>query len=91
MGLIPGLRKSPREGNGNPLQCSCLENPMDSGDQWAMVHSVAKTEAIQHACGCLGSRKAHYSEVMLDLLTDPQYSQIKRTEIYNLRVEKKRR
>ena len=31
MGLIPGLRKSPGEGNGNPLQYSCLENPMDKG------------------------------------------------------------
>ena len=31
-GLIPGLRRSPGEGNGNPLQYSCLENPMDRGD-----------------------------------------------------------
>ena len=30
-GSIPGLERSPREGNGNPLQSSCLENPMDSG------------------------------------------------------------
>ena len=30
-GLIPGSVRSPREGNGNPLQCSCLENPMDRG------------------------------------------------------------
>ena len=32
-GSIPGLGKSPGEGNGNPLQCSCLENPMD-GEAW---------------------------------------------------------
>ena len=31
LGLIPGLGRSPEEGNGNPLQCSCLENPMDRG------------------------------------------------------------
>ena len=31
VGLIPGLGRSPGEGNGNPLQCSCLENPMDRG------------------------------------------------------------
>ena len=31
LGLIPGLGISPGEGNGNPLQCSCLENPMDRG------------------------------------------------------------
>ena len=30
-GLIPGLGRSPGEGNGNPLQCSCLKNPMDGG------------------------------------------------------------
>ena len=32
---IPGLGRSPGEGNGNPLQCSCLENPMDRGAWWA--------------------------------------------------------
>ena len=32
LGLIPGLGRSPGEGNGNPLQYSCLENPMDGGD-----------------------------------------------------------
>ena len=34
---------SPGEGNGNPLQYSCLENPMDRGAWWAMVHRVAKS------------------------------------------------
>ena len=38
MGLIPGLGKSPGEGNGNPLQYSCLENPMDRGAWWAIIH-----------------------------------------------------
>ena len=38
MGLIPGSGRSPGEGNGNPLQCSCLENPMDGGAWWATVH-----------------------------------------------------
>ena len=32
------------EGNGNPLQCSCLENPMDRGAWWAAVYGVAKTQ-----------------------------------------------
>ena len=40
---IPGLGRSPGEGNGNPLQCSCLENPMDRGAWWAIVHGVAKS------------------------------------------------
>ena len=42
MGLIPGLGRNPGEGNGNPLQDSCLGNPMDRGAWWAMVHEVAK-------------------------------------------------
>ena len=38
----PVLRRSPGEGNSKPLQCSCLENPMDRGAWWA-VHTVAKS------------------------------------------------
>ena len=41
--MIPGSERSPGEGNGNPLQCSCLENPMDRGAWWATVHGVAKS------------------------------------------------
>ena len=41
-GSIPELGRSPGEGNGNPLQYSCLENPMDGGAWWAVVHGVAK-------------------------------------------------
>ena len=43
LGLIPGLGRSPGEGNGNPLQYSCLENPMDRGSWRATVHGVAKS------------------------------------------------
>ena len=42
-GSIPGSGRSPGEGNGNPLQYSCLENPMDGGARWAAVHGVAKS------------------------------------------------
>ena len=42
-GSVPGLGKSPREGHGNLLQYSCLENPVDSGAWWATVHRVAKS------------------------------------------------
>ena len=38
MGSNPGLERLPGEGNGNPLQHSCLENPMDRGTWWATVH-----------------------------------------------------
>ena len=43
LGSIPGLGRSPGEGNGNPLQYSCLENPMDRGAWRATVHGVAKS------------------------------------------------
>ena len=43
-GLIPGLRRSPGEGNGNPLQHSCLENPVDGGPSQATVHGVTKSQ-----------------------------------------------
>ena len=42
-GLIPGLGRSPGEGNGNPLQYSCLGNPRDRGAWWATVHGVTKS------------------------------------------------
>ena len=43
LGLIPGLGRSPGEGNGTPLQYSCLKNPMDGGAWWAAVHGVTKS------------------------------------------------
>ena len=42
-GSIPGSGRSPGGGPGNPLQYSCLENPMDRGTWWATVHGVAKS------------------------------------------------
>ena len=42
--LIPGSGRSPGEGNGNPLQYACLENPMDRGAWQATVHGVAKNQ-----------------------------------------------
>ena len=44
MGSISGWGRSPGEGNGKPLQCSCLENPMDRGAWQAIVHGVAKSQ-----------------------------------------------
>ena len=43
-GSIPGLRRSPGGGHSNPLQYSCLENPMDRGAWWATVHRVVKSQ-----------------------------------------------
>ena len=42
-GSIPGSGRSPGEGNGNPLQYSCLENPMEGGAWYATVHGVTKS------------------------------------------------
>ena len=43
VGSIPGSGRSPGEENGNPLQCSCLENPMDRGAWWVLVHGVTNS------------------------------------------------
>ena len=43
LGSVPGSRRSPGEGNGNPLQYPCLENHMDGGAWWATVHGVTKS------------------------------------------------
>ena len=43
-GSIPGLGRSPGGRHGNPLQYSCLENPMDRGAWWDIVHTVAKSQ-----------------------------------------------
>ena len=45
LGSIPGLGRSPGEGNGNPLQDSCLENPMDRGARWA-VQAISSTSEV---------------------------------------------
>jgi len=57
VGLIPELGRSPGEGNGNPLQYSCLKNPMDRGAWRATVHGVAKSQTrlkglSTHVWGC---------------------------------------
>ena len=44
IGSIPGSRRFPGEGNGDPLQYSCMENLIDSGAWWATVHGVAKNQ-----------------------------------------------
>ena len=48
-GSIPRSGTCPGEGNGNPLQYSCLENPMNRGVWWATVHGVAESNTTEHA------------------------------------------
>ena len=60
-GSIPGLGRSPGEGNGNPLQYSCLENPMEGGAWWATVHGVSvghKLATKQQQMGIYDSKQA---------------------------------
>ena len=58
-GSIPGSGKSPGGGNGNPLQYSCLGNPMDRGTWWAAVHEVTQRRA-QLSTGTGAKVKFHH-------------------------------
>ena len=62
LGLIPGLGRTTGEGNGYPLQYSCLENSMDRGTLWAILHGVTKSQTTLHFNGNkhvnLGKRKS---------------------------------
>ena len=49
-GSIPWSGRSPGEGNGNPLQDSCLENPMDRGAWRGIVYGVAESDMTEHVC-----------------------------------------
>ena len=50
VGSVPRWGRSPGEGNGNPLQYSCLENPVDRGAWWATVHGVTKSRIQLSVC-----------------------------------------
>ena len=67
-GLIPVLGRSPGEGNGNPLQYSCLKNSMDRGARWAPVHGVTKSRTRLSDSHSIQNKK--FSLKNKDLLTD---------------------
>ena len=70
-GLIPGSGRFPGEGNGKPLQYSCLENPMDGGAWWATVHGVAKSRTRLSDFTLGSSGFAVLSSLYLGLLVTP--------------------
>ena len=68
-GSIPGSGRSPREGNGNPLQYSCLENPMDRGAWQATIYSITKNQTQ------LSDKHFHF-RFTLQHLTDMWYTHL---------------
>ena len=52
-GSIPGLKRAPRVGSGNPLQYSCLENSMDRAAWRVTVHGVAESDTISDKASCV--------------------------------------
>ena len=68
VGLIPGLGRSPERGNGNPLQCSCLYNPMDRWAWQATGHGVANncTRLSMHIHACTGMIKRGLLWIIID-------------------------
>ena len=58
-GLIPGLGRSPEEGNGSPLQYSWLENPMDGGAWWATVHGSQRVKYLKRRKEWMGAEMKH--------------------------------
>ena len=67
-GSIPWSGRSPGEGNGNPLQYSCLENPTDRGALWATVHGVAKSQTRLSNWGPFYPAPSDWSETTLWVL-----------------------
>ena len=57
-GSIPGVGRSSGVGNGNPFQYSCLENSMDRGTWWAIVHGIAELDTTEHIIN-LTKRNGH--------------------------------
>ena len=74
-GLIPGSGRSPGEGKGNPLQYSCLENPMDRGAWWAAVHEVAVSDMTERLWLSL-SLSVLYSRSLLVIYFIYQFSSV---------------
>ena len=59
MGSIAASERSPEEGNGNPLQFSCMGNPMNRGDWWSIAHGVAKERDMTQQ---LNNNKNHWQD-----------------------------
>ena len=78
LGLIPGLGRSPGEGNGYPLQYSCLENSMDRGAWQATVHGAAELDTTEQLSLSLSFTSSQYTIhcwiILLKLLSSWRYT-----------------
>ena len=74
LGSIPGSGRSPGEGNGNPLQYSCLENPMDGRVWWATVHGVAKSRIRLSHFTSLHFNRSRSAVVLFLFLPGPTFT-----------------
>ena len=75
-GSIPGSGRSPGGGNGNPLQYSCLENPMDRGAWRATVHGVAESDTLCKFRAGTGLASKAGAERLLGLLPAPSTPEV---------------
>ena len=64
VGLTPQLRRSPGEGNYNPLQCSCLGNPKDRGAWWAIVHGRRELDTTEHILTHRYNKNSNYTRTV---------------------------
>ena len=74
VGSIPGSGRVPGEENGNPLQYSCLGNPMDRGAWWATVHGVTKSQTWLSLCVC--ARTHTHTHTQVNIYTHMAVTQI---------------
>ena len=65
-GSIPRSGRSPGGGHGNPLQCSCLGNPMDRGAWWAMVHGATESDTLKRLSTPWGKDQADSLPIIKD-------------------------
>ena len=73
---VPGLGRSSGEGNGNPLQYSCLENPMDRGAWWATVRGVAKSQTRLSMHTSYHTSLQENNDLLAGAPTSPQMGQL---------------
>ena len=74
LGSIPGSGRFPREGNGNPLQYSCLENSMDRGAWWAIVPGIVESDATEQLLHTYTHTHTHTHTLMLPTFQSRYYT-----------------